>query len=1115
MTIPKIIHQVWIGPKEPPIKPMDTWKDKHPDFEYIRWNELELKKRDMKFECLDKIDSMEQYCGKVDIMRLELLYKYGGVFLDADSICIEPIDDLLDNNFMIYENEKVRKGLIANGIMGFVPNHPFIKKCIDFIKNNEVSQSKTGLLPWQITGPTLVTKIYDKDIFNDIQILPSYTFLPIHNTGIEYKGHGKVYSHQLWGSTNFGKFDMSGIIPKQFLKPENEVSILIPSYNTNIRYVNECLMSIKKQVGHIGIEIVWIDDGSDELNSTLLKKALEEFEKTTRFVRMTYSENEENKGLGYSLNKGVELCTNQIIFRMDSDDIMIPTRIQKQLEFMNNNPECVLCGTQVKMFRNIDNKFVDCGKTNHPNLDLETFKKNSSNHWLMNHPTFCFRKRQIIEVGNYNDSIHSMCEDFELILRVLKKYGKIYNIQDILLYYRLHENQLTYNGGKEGSVHWTKKRNQLIEEILYKNVSNITPKRFDLMAKYLYIKSYDKKYTTKFFKELYHKHLITFNNCYELPDITMKDCIKKENIEDYINNFDKLIDDIKKNGYNETYPIPIGYNNVIINGAHRLMTSYYYNINPITEKINKIGCESYNFDFFKNRKENPSLDDVYSDTMALEYIKHNRNIRSMIIYPISNMNQELINIINQYGYIYYCKSVELNKNGVRNLIKEAYRGESWIGGMFPSDYSANEKTELCFDDNNTTILLIEMNDVNKSIELKEKCRKLLNLGKHSLHMSDYTKDTFRISSVLLNKNSIDYLNNDSNDISDNTKNLLIKYFDKLDGNNEDYCLKNNIFDEITSLENMDDHEVIYNPNNYYYINGFKIQMIQKYDIIIPSCKKDQFILQKTIQSIKKYIKDYRRIIVVSDEKLTDHEGVEWFDEKQYPFNKKDIYNCLYKIESDEMRRRKVGYINQLIKLYAHKVIPDLLENILICDSDIVFIKETTFFEKNKPLYSNRLVNKDEYQPYLNHMLKLNPNFDFYNIININKQLKKDNKYYSGICHHQIFNKYVIDEIIKNIEDYSNNLFWKVFLESTDLLNKNILKQYEPSEYELYYNYVNLYHPDKIKIRKITWLEMPAQNRQKNQVIDNYELCFDNIKKYALQNDHHYIAFHSYNRELFY
>ena len=70
----------------------------------------------------------------------------------------------MDTNFLIYENEKVRKGLIANGIMGFTPKHPFIRKCIDFIINNEVSQEKTGLLPWQVTGPVLITNTYNGDM---------------------------------------------------------------------------------------------------------------------------------------------------------------------------------------------------------------------------------------------------------------------------------------------------------------------------------------------------------------------------------------------------------------------------------------------------------------------------------------------------------------------------------------------------------------------------------------------------------------------------------------------------------------------------------------------------------------------------------------------------------------------------------------------------------------------------------------------------------------------------------------------------------------------------------------------------------------------------------------
>ena len=64
--IPKIIHQIWIGPKELPIKPMNTWKNKHSDLmQYIRWNEEEfIKMSHLKFECQDKIDSIEQWCGK-------------------------------------------------------------------------------------------------------------------------------------------------------------------------------------------------------------------------------------------------------------------------------------------------------------------------------------------------------------------------------------------------------------------------------------------------------------------------------------------------------------------------------------------------------------------------------------------------------------------------------------------------------------------------------------------------------------------------------------------------------------------------------------------------------------------------------------------------------------------------------------------------------------------------------------------------------------------------------------------------------------------------------------------------------------------------------------------
>ena len=86
-----------------------------------------------------------------------------------------------------------------------------------------------------------------------------------------------------------------------------------------------------------------------------------------------------------------------------------------------------------------------------------------NNHWMMNHPTFCFRRSKILEAGNYDANIHSMVEDFDLIIRVLKKFGKIHNIQSSLLKYRLHGKQVT-NGSN--SEKWKNKRNELVKKYI-------------------------------------------------------------------------------------------------------------------------------------------------------------------------------------------------------------------------------------------------------------------------------------------------------------------------------------------------------------------------------------------------------------------------------------------------------------------------------------------------------------------------------------------------------------------------------------------------------------------------------------------------------------------------
>ena len=389
----------------------------------------------------------------------------------------------------------------------------------------------------------------------------------------------------------------------------------------------------------------------------------------------------------------------------------------------------------------------------------------------------------------------------------------------------------------------------------------IHPSRFDLMAKYLFVKAKDKQLNTNFFKELYHNHIITFNNCKELPDTTRQETgISKLCIKDYFDSFELLIKYLTDNGFDKNYPIPIGNNNIIINGAHRLMICYYYNITPVLTQFNKPGNSGYNYTFFLNRKDNPPLNPIYADTMALEYIKHNINIRCMILFPVANNSnkiKQVFNIIQQYGYIYYHKEINLNNNGINNLIKEAYRGEGWIGGLFPTNNNSASKAKFCTANGLTIYISVSMYDVSKCIELKEKCRALFGLGKHSLHMSDYTFDTYRISSSLLNANSIHFLNNGTNDISSQTKQLLTNYFKEVGENNENFCLTSSLIMEMYRLRQAKDidylhkdnkilklqktgihdgkwlsyyhvnkDEIIYNPANHFYLNGFKFASLK-------------------------------------------------------------------------------------------------------------------------------------------------------------------------------------------------------------------------------------------------------------------------------------------------
>ena len=339
-----------------------------------------------------------------------------------------------------------------------------------------------------------------------------------------------------------------------------------------------------------------------------------------------------------------------------------------------------------------------------------------------------------------------------------------------------------------------------------------TNSRFDLMAKLLYLKYYN----FQFYIDLYKYHINTFNLAWEHPG-------KKVNINDFINSFNQLIISFKNNGYLENKPISIGKNGVIINGAHRLVISYYNNITPIFKFSERDGCNSYNYDFFSNRNNYwkrdksiyPNLDIKYSDTMALEYLNIKSNIRPLIFFPITYQNFEknkpnILKIFNKYGNIYYFKKIKYKELQLKNLIAESYRGEKWIGGIFPND-SCGGKLKLSYKDDYTLFYLFEFYNLNDAVKMKTEIRNILKFEKHSLHIPDTLEESFRIASCILNINSLSFLNYT---LTPKDKDILTNLF-KIK-NESDLCW------DLELNQKINDKDIINNPDKYFYINGYKI-----------------------------------------------------------------------------------------------------------------------------------------------------------------------------------------------------------------------------------------------------------------------------------------------------
>ncbi len=207
-------------------------------------------------------------------------------------------------------------------------------------------------------------------------------------------------------------------------------SVLMSLYKKeNSEYLSTAIKSMLNQTVKPD-EIVIVKDGplTPELEG-VLKEYIEKYPELFNII-----ESKENIGLGRALNLGLEHCRNELVARMDTDDISKPERCEKQLDKFDSDSELSLLGSSVDEFCSTPEEIISRRVVPTKNNEIYEFAKRRS---AFNHPTVMYKKSAVMSVGGYSDLRRN--QDVDLFGRMLFSGCKAENIEESLLYFRSND----------------------------------------------------------------------------------------------------------------------------------------------------------------------------------------------------------------------------------------------------------------------------------------------------------------------------------------------------------------------------------------------------------------------------------------------------------------------------------------------------------------------------------------------------------------------------------------------------------------------------------------------------------------------------------------------------
>jgi glycosyltransferase involved in cell wall biosynthesis len=259
------------------------------------------------------------------------------------------------------------------------------------------------------------------------------------------------------------------------------VSVVMAVYNGE-KYLGAAISSILKQ-SYSNFEFIIVNDGSKDSSSNIINSFDD-----ARIVNVY----QENSGLAYSLNVGLNLAKGKYIARMDADDIAREGRLEMQVAFLEQNPNVVAVGSNADLI-DASGSFICKTDVGGDNNVLK--QKLPTTPFI--HPSVMFRTSIAIEIGGYPNIRHG--ED-AIFFSLLSKKGDFFTISDSLIFYRIWPGALSRKSSKQRTildkvVRNVIKSNGIVSESDYQQAASMTNTQSNKVRNYEYNLLLAKKYS--------------------------------------------------------------------------------------------------------------------------------------------------------------------------------------------------------------------------------------------------------------------------------------------------------------------------------------------------------------------------------------------------------------------------------------------------------------------------------------------------------------------------------------------------------------------------------------------------------------------------------------------